>query len=231
MPELTQPADAGQPATVIRQRWSPHRVSRRGTAGLAAAGLAATMLVTAAGSSALAAPARPDHSAARTSGSARMSQPAASRNTSTVTQTATTSAGDLTVTVRYRTGHRLRPTVLSVSYSGGAKVHVKQPSLIFAFAPRFPLQVRTRPHTAAYYLKAGRPLRIIFFQVRIKAGQLGHFAGSLPARDLKVLNRDRGLGPIPTVNTTLAHFPRRSGGPVTIRPVLQNGMILLPHHG
>ena len=231
MPELTQPADAGQPATVTRQRWSPHRVSRRGVIGLSAAGLSAAMLVTAAASSAFAAPARPDHSAARTSGTARVSQPAASRNTTTVTQTATTSAGDLTVTVRYRTSHRLRLTILSVSYTGGAKVHIKQPSLIFAFASRFPLQVRTQPHPAAYYLKSPRPVQVIFFLVRLKAGQLGHFTGTLSARDLKVLNTVRGLGPIPAVNTTLAHFPHRSHGPVSIRPVLQNGMILLPHRG
>ncbi|MGI9006044.1 MAG: hypothetical protein ACR2FU_07570 [Streptosporangiaceae bacterium] len=230
MPELTHHAAAGQPPAIARERSSRRRMSRRGAAGLSAAGLAATMILTMAASSAIAAPARPDHTAARTGGSARMSQATASRNTS-ATQTTTTSSGDLTVTVRYRTGHRLRPTILSVSYSGGAKVHVKQPSLIFAFAPRFPLQVRTQPHPAAYYQKAGRPIRVFFFQVRIKAGQLGHFAGSLPARDLKVLNTHRGLGLIPTVVTTLAHLPRRSGGRFSIRPVLQNGMILLPHIG
>ncbi len=171
MSELIQPADAEQQATRTRQRWSPRRVSRRGVIRLSAAGLPPRCWSPS--RRAARSRRRPGRTttAARNSGSGRVSQPAASKNTSTVSQVATTSAGSLVVTVRYRTGPKLRPTILSVSYSGGAKVHVKQPSLIFAFAPRFPLQVRTQPHSAAYYLKSPRPVRVIFFLVRLKAGQ------------------------------------------------------------
>ncbi len=210
------PDQTGEPRQAGSRTAGWRRIGRRGLVGLSAAGATAAVIITAAASGA------PASAAAG----------AAQAHTNALTETTSSSAGNMTVKATYATGKRGRIKLESVSYVGeSSKKGFKHPVLIFTLGPGGPFTLR--------YQK-GKPVRAHFpaFQVilRLKPSELGDFSGTLSAKILASVNRHGGLVGGETLNVSLAHgkFPK---APVkkghrqvhfTIQEIMQVGMILNP---
>lgn len=135
--------------------------ARRYLAGVCAAGVAAGLVLTGTATG----------SAAPTSeGSGRPDR------VITLTNKTSSSAGQLTVRFSYRPGKDASVKPLSLTYSGGSRLRIAHPALIFSLRliPGFvrgkPVQVKARP----------RPITVV---VRIR--DVRHFSGKLPIKDLR----------------------------------------------
>ena len=152
-------AEAERPPANGRSRQL--RVARRYLVGISAAGAAAGLILTgtATGNAA------PASSSSGTSGSRVI----------TLTSRTSSSAGQLTVVVKYEPGNRGAIKPLSLTFSGGSPLKFAHPALVFALRPvpgpvnGRPVQVKSRPFA---------------FTAIIKIHDVHHFSGTLPVKDL-----------------------------------------------
>ncbi len=187
---------------------------RTSLAGLSVAGVAAAVLLATA--------------AVGVQGAAAAESSASMRGATTSTLTSSSAAGNLSVQVKYVSGPKGGIKIVSLTYSGGAKVKVSKPALMFVFGPAGPLLPQPPVHKKVHKNKSARAF---FLVLRLKVTSAASFSGALSARVLATLNKHGGLraGPIggESVSVTLT-----SGGQVTRRkqvtlhPVIQAGLLL-----
>lgn len=149
MPVLT-----GETAHSSRRRPRLGAPRRRLTA-IAVAGVTGAVLVTGAVTGALAAAPAP-----------------APSNIVTLTSSSSTSAGHLTVRLRYQVGRAGRIRPLSVSFAGGTSLKLRHPALIFSL----------RPLLAAPFRQIHAPSGRLFVTLIVRLRDSHHFSGTLRAR-------------------------------------------------
>jgi hypothetical protein len=202
-------------ADVIRRgnRRRRRTITQRSIGGLSVAGLSAVAIFTGTAGH-LAAPA---------------SSSTAGRGVTTLTQTASSSAGMMTIRVKYQGPGLRHVRLISLSYSGHSNVKVRHPVLIFTLAslPRgnFKCHSSTCTVTAASGNTPpgggkGSPGGVMLV-IALKRSELGHFSGSVHVR---LFNHSK-----PQLNSTLTaalanltHSKKYYGAAIT----MQDGMIL-----
>jgi hypothetical protein len=204
-----------------RRNKSWRRIGARGLIGMSAIGATAAVVLTAAASGAPA-----------TAGT----HPLGHRNG--LTETTSSSAGNMTIKATYTTGPRGRIKLGAVSYVGDSSKSIKKPVLLFTLGPAFPVAVTRRAPAPGEEQFKVRNIRVpaFFFVLRLKPGELKDFSGTLPARFLRSVNRHGGLlgGETLTVSLARGQFSRvkvHSGHKsvsVFFQPAMQAGMILNP---
>jgi|HubBroStandDraft_1064217.scaffolds.fasta_scaffold07267_6 hypothetical protein len=200
--ELRQAADdaarQARPAAVadVIRRGNRRRhsaIAQRSIGGLSLAGIAVAAILTGTARSTPAAPA---------AGAATAS------STQTLTETTSSTAGNLTVVVRYRDKPRGKLDILSVNFSGHSHVKVKNAVLAITF----------RPPPGAY------PQVAISWLSLLRPGQLAGFSGSVP---VKLLSSGKGLNN-PLSGTTI-RTALQATNPKATRPgqtIMQEAMTL-----
>ena len=186
MPDLTDElrrvaADAASRANpaaitdVIRRgnRWRRRTIAQRSVGGLTVLGLGAAVFVTGVAHG----PAAP----ASSSGT---------DGVTTLTETTSSSAGTMTIQVKYRpaarnlTGVRL----LSITYSGSAHARPQHPVLVFTLAEsgagRYCPITAKRCSVTLKKRKRGSPAVGVTIVLKLNRSELSHFTGSVPPRRL-----------------------------------------------
>jgi hypothetical protein len=217
------PDQTGEPQQRGRRSRAWRGMGLRGLVGLTAVGATAAVVITATAS------AVPASAGTHPQGHANA-----------LTETTSSSAGNMTVKVSYTTGPRGRIKVGSVSYAGDSNKKVKSPVLTFMFGPAFPVPVsRGSKAPSIAEFKGPRTIHAVALAIviRIKPSELKDFSGSLPARLFKGINRHGGLLGGETLTASLAHGQfakkakfRKQRKPINVifQPVMQTGMILNP---
>jgi hypothetical protein len=200
-------------ADVIRRGQQRRRraMARRLAGGVSVAGLAGVMIVTGVAGGAPAGPAA--------SGTAH--------GVLTVTQTASSAAGTMTVQVKYRNPRRARIMPLSVTFSGTSAVAVRRPAVVVVFGqpmPTLPPSKAAPPDPST----ANRRPRMFIFVISLRPNGLRQFSGTLPRRDIRAINHAGGLPVNDTALITLATKIRVTPRTVALRPLMQDGLILTP---
>lgn len=199
-------------ADVIRRgnRRRRRTIAQRSIGGLSAAGLSAVAIFTGATG-------HPQAPASSTAGG----------GLTTFTETASSSAGKITVNVKFQGPGAKRVRIISLTYSGSSHVKIRHPVLIFSLStlPRTnigwssaidPANSRSNMVSAG----KGRPANL-FIVITLKRSELGHFSGSVHVRQF---NRVKSL-----LNSTLTAAladVTHSKKNYNARIYLQDGLIL-----
>jgi hypothetical protein len=208
VPELT---DEVRQATRARRLTRLH-LSRRSLTGLAVAGMTGVVVLTGAVSGAAASPA--------THGPSRVI---------TLTNSTSSSAGHLTIQLKYELVSARAIKMISIKYSGGSPLKLARPALV----------VTLRPVIGLPLPRAGKPPRqgpVVTLVLRIR--DLRSFSGNLPTRFLVPVGKGVSMGVTPpkreivpagavleaSVASVSAHRPINFSAPVG----LQVGLLFGP---
>jgi hypothetical protein len=145
----------------------------------------------------------------------------------TLAETTSSRAGDMTISAKYLYEPHGRIKLLSVTYSGDAQVAVRKPSLLFEIGAGNP---QVAPPATNRQQRQSTNLRGIFlFFVNLRPAALHDFTGSLPARDIALLNKTGDLSGGETLSVTLSSGAKPTAPTdkqVSLRPVMQDDFIL-----
>jgi hypothetical protein len=140
----------------------------------------------------------------------------------TLTETTSSAAGTMTITVKYRY-EPAKVQLVSVACSGHAATAVRRLSLVVMIG-----QSSLPPPTATS--SGHSPSSYVFF-VRLIRGSGGKFTGSMPAHDISIIRRgDLADGDV--LSVMLVHtFQSAATSQVSIsfRPIMQDALILTGH--
>lgn len=183
---------------------------RRYLTGLSAAGITAALVFTGAVSGSAASPATP-----------------ASPQVVTLTSSSSSSAGHITLTVRYQAEPKGQFKVLSARFSGGTPIKFKHAALLLTLRRIPSLSIHPNP----------KPVKapVHPFVIILPVPSAGHFSGSLSAKLLAALGKvisfsPRRVAPFGSVLEAILVAVDRSSKPTGISTVLglQTGVLLHP---
>jgi hypothetical protein len=181
---------------------------RKYLTGLSAAGITAALVLTGAASGAAASPA-----------------PQASPHVVTLTSSTSSSAGNLTVKVRYQIEAKGKLKALSATVTGGTPIKFKHPALLLALRP-----VLSPPGGRGQVPAPG-----FGFTIFLRVRSASHFSVSLPAKLLAIISKSisappRRVSPGGLVLQAVLASVTGSRKPVNITTVLglQVGVLLRP---
>lgn len=183
---------------------------RKYLTGLSAAGITAALVLTGAASSVAASPATP-----------------ASPQVVTLNSSTSSSAGHITLTVKYQAEPKGQFKVLSATFSGGTPIKFNHPALLLTLRPVLSLSIHRGQKPA--------PAPAHPFFVILPVHNTGHFSGSLSARLRAILGKlisfsPRRIQPFGSVLEAILVAVNRSSKPIGISTVLglQVGVLLHP---
>jgi len=141
---------------------------RKYLTGLSAAGITAALVLTGAASSVAASPA-----------------PQAHPQVVTLNSSTSSSAGHITLAVRYQVESKGQFKVLSATFSGGTPIKFNHPAMVLAL----------RPLPSPSIHRGGQRVAVRPFTVILPVHSASHFSGSLPAKLLAVLGKALSFSP------------------------------------
>jgi hypothetical protein len=197
-------------ADVIRrgQRRRKRTIAQQSLGGLSAVGIGAAVIFTVGG-----APAVPAASPTLAAGSSI-----------TLKQTTSSSAGTMTIQVKYQPQAHGRIKLLSVGFSGHAKEAARHPAFIVKLTPGAS-QASTRPSGSAG--SAGLlPPHVFFFPIMLRPGEQHAFSGSLPASDIASTKSNEGLVDGELMQTVFGSVTTIGGSKARVHTELQEFLIL-----
>jgi hypothetical protein len=161
-------------------------------------------------------------------------KPPAARHATTVTEDVATSAGTVTLRVRYAGGLGSSLRLTSVRYSGRAHPGVRHAVLVFSVGSGLLARPAQLKQHAELQVKPAPASRFVFI-IRLGKGTVRRFSGAVPAKVLARVSKHLRLMPGEVLTgvlgsmVTIKPAARAAGkGPSVIEIVLPAGVVLFP---